>query len=134
MNINSQNSCPCCSEMPYSLCCEHFIEGLQLPDTPEQLMRSRFTAFVLKNVDYILSTVTGPAKTTQTKESLQSSLNEVEWQKLEVVRSAILETGLGEVEFKAYYSLNNETHILHEISTFQRIENKWHYKDGQLIE
>lgn len=32
--------CPCKSEKEYTQCCEPFIIGNQLPDTPEKLMRS----------------------------------------------------------------------------------------------
>lgn len=49
-------TCPCCSEKPFSECCEPFISGEQLPQTPEELMRSRYTAYTLVDVEYLIKT------------------------------------------------------------------------------
>ncbi|MFM7468322.1 MAG: YchJ family protein [Vampirovibrionales bacterium] len=48
--------CPCQSGNPYTSCCEPFHTKRQLPDTPEQLMRSRYSAFALGLVTYIMET------------------------------------------------------------------------------
>ena len=48
--------CPCGSGNPSQICCQPFLAGELLPHSPEQLMRSRYTAFVLQNEAYLLST------------------------------------------------------------------------------
>lgn len=48
--------CPCGSHKAYSQCCELFITHSQSPQTAEQLMRSRFTAFYLNKPLYLLNT------------------------------------------------------------------------------
>ncbi len=53
--------CPCKSEKEYAQCCEPFIIGNQLPNTPEQLMCSRYTAYTQANIDYIVATMKGAA-------------------------------------------------------------------------
>ncbi|MGL5359308.1 MAG: YchJ family protein, partial [Shewanella sp.] len=58
---NTPTNCPCGSTKPYSDCCQrlhqHWGDGPLAPEhTPEQLMRSRYCAFVLKNFDYIINT------------------------------------------------------------------------------
>ena len=46
------NLCPCGSGQPYHECCEPLHRG-QAAASPEALMRSRFTAFVLHLPDYL---------------------------------------------------------------------------------
>ncbi|MDR1126989.1 MAG: SEC-C domain-containing protein, partial [Treponema sp.] len=48
--------CPCGSGKQYTDCCEPFILGVQKPLTAEALMRSRYTAYTVHAVDYIVST------------------------------------------------------------------------------
>lgn len=49
-------SCPCGSGHTYETCCKPYHEKQTVPETPEQMMRSRYTAFVLGLVDYIIAT------------------------------------------------------------------------------
>ncbi|HSG62441.1 MAG TPA: SEC-C metal-binding domain-containing protein, partial [Pseudomonadales bacterium] len=45
--MNLKNLCPCGSNKPFAKCCDRFLSGAQHAKTPEQLMRSRFSAFFL---------------------------------------------------------------------------------------
>jgi len=45
--------CPCCSNRSFSECCEPFLVGKKIPGTPEELMRSRYSAYATGLVDYI---------------------------------------------------------------------------------
>ena len=47
--------CPCGSGKAYAVCCGRFIDQGALPETAEQLMRSRYTAFSLVNEPYLLA-------------------------------------------------------------------------------
>ncbi|MGD1990808.1 MAG: YchJ family metal-binding protein, partial [Chromatiales bacterium] len=49
-------SCPCESGLDYDLCCGRFIDEGALPETAEQLMRSRYTAFTLDRISYLEKT------------------------------------------------------------------------------
>ena len=48
--------CPCGTGKPCAQCCGLYIGGGAVPETPEQLMRSRYTAFVQGDADYLLAT------------------------------------------------------------------------------
>ena len=48
--------CSCGSGQSFEKCCGRFIDGGQIPETAEQLMRSRYSAFVAENEDYLLAT------------------------------------------------------------------------------
>ena len=48
------SACPCGLKDPYSECCEPFHTKQTLPATAELLMRSRYSAYALRLVDYLL--------------------------------------------------------------------------------
>ena len=54
-------TCPCQSQQPYENCCQPYHEQSKQPKTAEQLMRSRYAAYVLQQIDYIIKT-TVPAQ------------------------------------------------------------------------
>ena len=49
--------CPCGSGKTYDECCEPFIRGKAFPETAEQLMRSRYSAYTLQEIPYITDTL-----------------------------------------------------------------------------
>ena len=53
--MRASDECPCGSGSPYRSCCEPFLDGAPAP-TAEQLMRSRYTAFVRGNEDHLFRT------------------------------------------------------------------------------
>ena len=88
---------------------------------PEELMRSRYDAFVKEDWQYLAKT-----SITQTIEELGSS-TPVEWLKLD-----ILDAYDDIVEFKAYYKQNSKIYVLHEKSKFVKDGGMWKYLDGEL--
>ena len=48
--------CPCHSKLTYDTCCEPFHTGKKVAETPERLMRSRYCAYALAKVDYLIAT------------------------------------------------------------------------------
>lgn len=53
--------CPCGSNKPFDYCCRPIVEGQKAAPTAEALMRSRYTAFALGAIDYLIDT-TAPEK------------------------------------------------------------------------
>jgi SEC-C motif-containing protein len=123
--------CPCGSQKDYLHCCGLFIEEKQLPATPEELMRSRYTAYTQMNVNYILDTMKGPAADRMDEKGIRKRAKKIKWIKLEVIAMRWDYSEKGFVEFRAFYSRNNKTHVLHEISEFHCENGKWFYVDGQ---
>ena len=52
----SKEKCPCCSDKSFLDCCQPFILGLKKPSSPEELMRSRYSAYANCEVDYLYNT------------------------------------------------------------------------------
>ena len=123
--------CPCQSQKEYSVCCAPFIEGIALPKNPEELMRSRYTAFSQSNIEYICQTMIGPALEGFDKKAAEKWSKEVTWQGLEIIFSAV-DNDRGTVEFIAKYALNGKPIAMHEVSIFHKIEGKWFYYDGEV--
>lgn len=98
-----------------------------LPDTAQELMRSRYSAFVLGLSDYLLQTWHG---TTRPKElELDEQMN---WLGLEIIstRSGGASATRGVVEFSAYYAQGKSRQSQHEVSTFVREDGAWFYVDA----
>ena len=69
--------CPCGSQNNYAECCEPLITGQKAADTPEALMRSRYTAFAEKNIDYLFSSMTPELQQETDREDMQDFAEEV---------------------------------------------------------
>jgi SEC-C motif-containing protein len=122
--------CPCNPDKSYADCCGMFITGKVLPQTPEQLMRSRYSAFTLCNIDYIGRTMHGPAAKDFDKRETENWTKQLEWLGLEVLNTGINDKN-GFVEFIAHYAKDGVKERIHEISQFHRKDGKWYYVDGK---
>lgn len=128
--------CPCESLKSYVDCCKRYHDGV-LPPNALALMRSRYSAYALHIVNYIIQT-THP-------ENLSFTLDILKWRQQisEFCESTkfegltILEFIDGKesasVTFTAKLTQNNQDVSFTEKSFFVKIDGKWLYKKGQLI-
>lgn len=121
--------CPCGTGNTYTSCCGKFITQQQLPDTPEELMRSRYTAYTQANMDYIALTMKSPASDHFDRDETRNWAKKISWTKLQIIKSTH-DVNKGMVEFIAFYSLDNKQAALHEISEFTRESGQWYYIKG----
>ena len=91
-------------------------------------MRSRYSAYVLQNADYLLATW---HKTTRPKQ-LDFSKDNTTWQKLEILhtKKGGAKDDKGRVEFNAYMLDGEMRLMMHEISRFKKIAGRWFYVDS----
>jgi len=124
----STEACLCGSGLSYSECCGQFHSGAKIPTTAEALMRSRFSAYALRNGEYLQATW----DITRRPKEIDFSKETVEWQRLviETVKKGGVKDNKGLVEFKAYYLQDGEEHVLSEISKFTKQGGRWFYLDG----
>ena len=122
-----RGNCPCLSGEQYADCCGRFHSGEAEAPTAEQLMRSRYSAFVVLDAAYLLRTwhpETRPA-TLELDPDLQ-------WRRLDIIstgRGGPLDAE-GTVEFKAHFRHNGERGVHHETSRFRRVDRRWYYLDA----
>jgi len=121
-------TCPCNPLKEYSACCGIAHENIHAVSTAEQLMRSRYSAFVVSNIDYLLRSHHSSNRPSK-KEALEIKqwTESVTWIKLEILQSTQgrPRDPTGTVEFKAHYIEEGEEQVIHENSKFC-IEN-WHW-------
>jgi len=117
--------CPC-GATDYAACCGRYHDGAPAPDAAT-LMRSRYSAYVLKLEAYLLSTWhpgTRPA-------ALDLAADNAKWLGLEVKKHTPESADRATVEFVARCKVGGRAHRLHEISHFVREEGRWFYVSGE---
>ena len=126
--------CPCGSGREFSDCCEPFIKGESLPDTAEQLMRSRYSAYATQNIDYLHTSLHPDHQSDHDVNAARRWAANSDWLGLEIVSTSEggKDDDTGIVEFKASYREKGKTRHLHEISSFQKVEGRWTYVDGRM--
>jgi|SRR5450830_121670 len=139
-------ACPC-GGPAYATCCGPYLAGAALPPTAETLMRSRYTAFTLRDEAYLRATWHA---STRPAEPLFAEEEKVHWLGLEVKSALRLrqrkaksadqteESNRDTVEFVARYKVSGRAHRLHEVSRFVREQGegglRWFYLDGSFPE
>ncbi|MGR9107685.1 MAG: YchJ family protein [Gammaproteobacteria bacterium] len=131
-NQQKPGNCRCGSGLPYPECCGPLHDGSVHALTAEQLLRSRFSAYALRNANYLMGTwdpVSRPAQIDFSEED-----NPVEWVCLEILRckKGAATDRKGIIEFKAYSLVDGNERMMHEVSQFRKIENRWFYCEGEI--
>lgn len=124
-------SCPCGSQQTYQDCCEPLHQSKLIAQSAEMLMRSRFCAFYLKNIDYIIQTTVPSQRSQLDRMELQTWADNIQWTRLQIV-SHIPKIGKrhAQVRFKAYFQDGVHGEQFHdELSAFVNIEGAWYFLD-----
>jgi SEC-C motif-containing protein len=128
--------CYCSSGKEFENCCQPFIEGAMKPTTAEELMRSRFSAYALGAVEYLLRSTHPRARKFHDAESIKKWARSNDWQSLEIVSKTLgaVTDKKGVVEFRAYYlDSNKQPQIHHERSNFAKELGRWFFVDGTIL-
>ncbi len=126
-------SCPCGSEQPYEGCCGVFHSKSAHPHTAEQLMRSRYAAYVRHDIGYLAATHDPERRHEFDILAASQWAKSVDWRRLDILRT---ERGgqdeqTGMVEFTAWFLSDDTLTCHHEVSDFRRLEDgRWVYVDG----
>ena len=129
----ADDPCPCGTQKPYSQCCEPALKGKAAPKTPADLMRSRYTAFVKHEIDYILDSVSPARKKEFDRKSIEEWSRDTDWAGLEIraTEKGGPEDATGKVEFVAKFREGDEVKEHHELATFLKFNGRWYFDDGR---
>ena len=132
-SFREDSICPCKSRLVYSECCLPLHQGKKKPDTAEQLMRSRFSAYFFRLTDYLVSSTHPDAREPNLKTEIAATIDDFNWRFLTIVSvfKGGVEDKVGKVEFIAEYFYNGNPHELHERSRFRRYKGVWKYLDDK---
>ncbi|WP_196889098.1 YchJ family protein [Aureivirga sp. CE67] len=125
-------NCPCGKNTSLENCCLPIIKGEKKAKTAEELMRSRYTAYTLADIDYIMKTHHHTSRPLSEYVEIQKWAKRVKWLKLEVLKTKKgTETDTeGFVEFKAHFKELFKKKIIHENSYFVKENEEWFYVSG----
>lgn len=115
----------------YRACCARYIEQGNTPLLPEQLMRSRYSAYVLQNRDYLLRTWHPDTR----PKDIEFEAG-IKWLGLEVRKHIITNTITQDsalVEFVARYRVGGKGQRLQEKSYFVKLNGSWFYSHGDML-
>ncbi|MEO6776036.1 MAG: YchJ family metal-binding protein [Kofleriaceae bacterium] len=137
-NTSAPKPCPCGSGRTGASCCEPLLAGTRRATTALELMRSRYTAYVRGNVEYLLAThaaqPTGLGDA-ERRHHIELFTRATLWLGLEIIAT---ERGRardddGVVEFVAAGVARGKPFRQHERSRFRRgSDGGWLYVDGEL--
>jgi SEC-C motif-containing protein len=92
-------------------------------------MRSRYTAFVLANGDYLMASHHSTTRPFKEKKAIVNWAKSVNWIRLEILETTLgtRKDTLGTVTFNAYFYKDGKVEVLHEKSAFERENDCWMY-------
>lgn len=126
------SACPCGSSQVFETCCGPYLHGKPAP-TAEALMRSRYCAFVVGDLEYIEETSAGEARLAFNRGALKTSLTQTEWLGLQIldVQSGQAGDTSGYVTFKVRFRESGRLFSQTERSEFRRVGAVWRYWKGE---
>ena len=127
--------CPCMSGRDYAECCEPVIKGTRKAATPEELMRSRYSAYAKAEVDHIINSTHKDQRDSNDREEIRKWAEKSRWNGLEILRTEAggPDDDTGTVEFIARYSDRGVNLEHHEIAEFRKVNGEWFFYDGKMV-
>lgn len=106
-----------------------------MPETAETMMRSRYTAYVIGDVDYLIATRHPDFRYLSEADDIRGWIKDVtSWDKLEILvtdkgRSS---DAFGFVGFQVFFHQNGHAESMFEYSRFRKHDGRWFYECGEL--
>jgi SEC-C motif domain protein len=125
--------CPCHSGRRYKRCCQPYHQGVAPPD-PASLMRSRYAAYAIGLVDYVVATTDpdGPqwnGETDRWREEIRQFGLRTSFLGLQLL-SQDAGPDQGTVHFQAELRVGDRDASFAELSLFTRDTGRWKYHSG----
>lgn len=129
------SSCHCGSGLSYDACCEPIINGTTQADTPEKLMRARYSAHVAVKTDFLFASTHPDHRQGYDHQGTGDWAAKSEWHGLEIIAAGNVgaEDKTGQVEFIASYNDHEGAHRHHELAQFEKLDGTWYFCDGTLV-
>ncbi len=139
MNINNK-PCPCHSGIKYKKCCRPFHTGAQQVEAPEQLLRSRYSAYAIGEANYIMATTHPDHEEAQKPEpqwrqELGLFARHTTFTSLDIQQQSYTPgEDTGWIVFAAGLEQNGQNASFREKSIFERIDGTWLYASAEELE
>ncbi|MFT0211058.1 YchJ family protein [Pseudomonas sp. F1_0610] len=123
--------CRCNSEKPYAQCCKPYHLGELAPDA-EKLMRSRYCAFAIGDIAYLVRTTVPNQQRLLDQTAMYLWSTQSQWLGLQVIDYQAYTNDRSRVEFIAKWQDKNGEHSHHECSEFVLRDGAWYFLDSTL--
>ncbi len=117
------------------LACMPILKGERRAATAVELMKARYLAYTVGDVDFIINSHDPGTRENVSKEATEEWSRSARWLGLDIRGCAgggVNDTE-GIVEFVASFELGGRTIAHHEKSLFRKINGAWFFVDGQVI-
>lgn len=120
--------CLCGNSRPFEACCGPFLAGEAQPETAEQLMRSRFTAYARGEIEYLVDTEADPDR-----EVIEHWAQATRFVQLRVLHTEAggREDETGTVTFEADFESSGHKGTHRETSQFRQTDGRWIFLRGK---
>ncbi len=128
--------CPCGSGKLYAECCRPVIKGERKALTAEELMRSRYSAYVKVEIPYLNESTHPSQRESNDEAAMRDWAEKSVWLGFEIIKTSKggPSDDQGSVEFIARYKVGDgakQDH--HETSQFRKENGIWYFYDAQLM-
>ncbi len=96
-------------------------------------MRSRYTAYVLKDIAYIVETTVPSQQRLLATQVLQDWADSTQWLGLQILKTETLTKQQSAVEFRAIFQSEEGEQSHQERSIFVKIEGRWYFVDPTVV-
>lgn len=121
--------CPCQSNQTYLDCCHTLHNGSRHAQTAEELMRSRYSAYVVHDVDYLVATTLPSQQTLLDIDGIRAWSENSTWLGLEILSFESLPPKHATVSFVAHWQEAGENCQHQEQSYFVTNQDTWYFID-----
>ncbi|MBI5367669.1 MAG: YchJ family protein [Planctomycetes bacterium] len=127
--------CPCGSPLSYDECCRPLISGTRAAATAEELMRSRYSAYVEREIPYLRTSLSPDQRKDYDETSSREWAESAEWHSLQILNTSGGGPADrdGTVEFVATFTRQGVRQEHREVSTFVREGGTWYFAGGKVI-
>jgi len=119
----------------FSQCCQPCIQGKKKVATAETLLRSRYTAFVIGDVDYIIRTQHSRTKDQAARDEIETWAKQSEWHGFTLIQTegGAESDSKGILQFCAKYRPHNEKRVRehYENALFEKENGEWRFVDSE---
>lgn len=126
--------CPCGSGKTLGTCCGRYFDGKESPSTPEELLRSRYTAHVTHHHEYLINTTHSEYKSQESEADIAKWIDQLEWKGLTILTATggKQKDSTASIFFIAQFSVNGIPREMKETAHFIKENGKWFYTYGDV--
>lgn len=130
MMIDAKDDCPCGSGLSFEACCGPVISGAPAA-TAEALMRSRYSAYVVGELNHVADTHAPEVRDDFNRPEAERLARHCIFEGIEIRKAT--ETGeRAQIDFVLRFTRDGKDMIQVELADFRKVDGRWLYAGGKL--